>query len=86
MLDFDCPRTTASGKFKHQVNLRAEEGFGAGRAEIREGREHLQRSTKGVRERLDNTKSESISREQKTSEIKKTIESSRAQQRKNGPG
>ena len=62
------------------------EGFGAGRAEILEGREHLQRSTKGVRERLDNAKSESVSREQRTSEIKKTIESSRAQQRKNGPG
>ena len=62
------------------------EGFGAGRAEIQEGREHLQRSTKGVRGRLDNAKSESVSREQKTSEIKKTIESSRAQQRKNGPG
>ena len=62
------------------------EGFGAGRAEILEGREHLQRSTKGVRERLDNAKSKSVSREQKTSEIKKTIESSRAQQRKNGPG
>ena len=62
------------------------EGFGAGRAEILEGREHLQHSTKGVRGRLDNAKSESVSREQKTSEIKKAIESSRAQQRKDGPG
>ncbi|MDE0159219.1 MAG: conjugal transfer protein TraG N-terminal domain-containing protein [Candidatus Dadabacteria bacterium] len=59
------------------------EGSGTGQEEILEGGERLQRSTKGVRERLDNAKSESASREQKTSRIKKTIESSRAQQRKN---
>ena len=61
------------------------EDFGAGRAEIREGREHLRRSTKGVGERLENARSESISRERRMSEIAKAIESSRAQQRKNGP-
>ena len=58
--------------------------FSAGKTEIREGRESLQRSTKGVGERLDNAKSESISQEQKMSEIKKAIESSRAQQQENG--
>ena len=57
-------------------------GLVAGREKILEGGEHLQRSTKGVRERLDSAKSESGSRERKTSEIKKTIESSRAHQRK----
>ena len=59
------------------------EDLGAGREEILEGGEHLQRSTKGVRERLDSAKSQSASQKQKTSEIKKTIESSRTQQRKN---
>ncbi len=56
--------------------------FGAGRDEIFKGRESLQHSTEGVRERLDNAKSESPSREQKMSEIRKSIESSRAQQEK----
>ena len=59
------------------------EDLGVGRKEILEGGEHLQRSTEGVRERLDNAKPESASRERKTSRIKKTIESSRTQQRKN---
>ncbi len=58
------------------------EDLGAGREEILEGGERLQRSTRGVRERLDSAKSESGSREQKTSRIKKTIESSRTQQMK----
>ena len=57
--------------------------FAAGREEILEDGERLQRSTRGVRERLDGAKSESASGEAKTSEIRKTIESSRAQQRKN---
>ena len=59
------------------------ENFGAGKTEIREDRENLQRSTRGVRERLDNAKSESTSRKQKMSEIRKAVESSQAQQRKN---
>jgi len=58
------------------------EDFGIGKAEIQEGREHLQHSTQGVRERLDNARSESISGEQRMSEITKIIESSRAQQQK----
>lgn len=56
--------------------------FGAGKTEIREGREGLRHSTEGVRERLDNARSESVSRERRMSEIAKAIESSRAQQRK----
>ena len=58
--------------------------FTAGKTEIREGSEHLQRSTKGVRERLDDAKSESISREQKTSKIRKVVKSSQTQQQENG--
>ena len=58
--------------------------FGAGKTEIREGREGLRHSTEGVRERLENARSESVSRERKMSEIAKAIESGRAQQRKNG--
>ena len=57
--------------------------FAAGREEILEDGERLQRSTRGVRERLDGAKPEGASGEGKTSEIRKTIESSRAQQRKN---
>lgn len=58
--------------------------FGVGKAGIREGREGLRHSTEGVRERLENARSESISRERRISETKKTIESSRTQQRKTG--
>lgn len=58
------------------------EDFGAGRGEIRQGGEDLRRSTRGVRERLDSAKSDDASREQGTSEIRKSIESSRAQQEK----
>ena len=58
-------------------------GFGEGRDEIFKGRESLQHSTEGVRKRLDNARTEGASQEQKTSEIKKTIESNRTQQRKN---
>ena len=61
---------------------RTAEDFSGGRGEIFEDREHLQRSTKGVRQRLDNARSESISRERRMSEIRKAIESSRAQQEK----
>ena len=60
--------------------------FAAGREEIVEDAEHLQRSTKGVRGRLDDAKSESAPREGKTSETGKTIESDSAQQRKDGGG
>ncbi|MCG8624534.1 MAG: hypothetical protein MJE68_21385, partial [Proteobacteria bacterium] len=60
------------------------EDFGAGKAEIREGREGFRHSTEGVRELLENARSESVSRERKMSEIAKAIESSRAQQQKNG--
>ena len=59
------------------------EDLGAGREEILSDGERLKRSTKGVRERLDNTRPQSTSGEGETSRIKKTIESSRAQQRKN---
>ena len=59
------------------------EDLGEGRDEILSGAESLKRSTKGVRERLDDAKPESASGEGETSRIKKTIESSRAQQRKN---
>ena len=38
------------------------EDFGAGRDEIRQGREELQRSTRGVRERLDDAKPDDASR------------------------
>lgn len=58
------------------------ENLGAGRDEIFEGRESLQRSTEGVRRRLDNARSESASRGQGMSEIRKSVESSRAQQEK----
>ena len=58
--------------------------FGAGKADIREGREGIRRSTRGVRERLENARAESVSRERRMSEITRAIESSRAQQRKNG--
>ena len=68
------------------METKTAEGFSEGRGEILEDREHLQRSTKGVRERLDNARSESISRERRMSEIRKAIESSRAQQQKDGPG
>ncbi|MCY3624714.1 MAG: hypothetical protein OXH71_00025 [Candidatus Dadabacteria bacterium] len=59
------------------------EDLGERRDEILSGAESLKRSTKGVRERLDDAKPESASGEGETSRIKKTIESSRAQQRKN---
>lgn len=59
------------------------EDLGAGREEILSGGESLKRSTKGVRGRLDDAKAENTSGEEGTSRIKKTIESSRAQQRKN---
>lgn len=58
------------------------EDFGAGRGEILQGGEDLRRSTRGVRERLENAKSDDASREQGMSEIRKSIESSRAQQEK----
>lgn len=58
------------------------ENFGSGKAEIREGRGGLRHSTEGVRKRLENARSESISRERKMSEIRKSVESSRAQQEK----
>jgi len=80
----DRARERSRGKIE-TGETKTSEDFGAGRAEIREGREHLRRSTKGVRERLENARSESISRERRMSEIAKAIESSRAQQRKNGP-
>lgn len=64
------------------AETKTSEDFRGGEAQIREGREGLRRSTEGVRERLDNAKSESVSRERKISETKKTIESSRTQQRK----
>ena len=54
------------------------EDLGAGQEEILKSGERLQRSTRGVRERLDNAESESASKEEKTSRIKKTIESSRS--------
>ena len=59
------------------------EDLGAGREEILSDGERLKRSTKGVRERLDNARPQSASGEGETSRIKKTIKSSRAQQRKN---
>ena len=75
-------RERSRGKIGTEETKTAED-FGEGRGEIRQGREELQRSTRGVRERLDDAKSDDASRERKTSRIKKTIESSSAQQRKN---
>ncbi len=74
-------RERARGKIETDGTKTAE-SLGDGRDEIFEGRESLQRSTEGVRKRLDNARSESVSREQGTSEIRKSIESSRAQQEK----
>ena len=65
------------------AETRTAEDPGAGREEILQGGERLKRSTKGVRERLDNARSDDASGEGETSRIKKTIESSSAQQRKN---
>ncbi len=65
------------------AETRTAENPGAGREEILQGGERLKRSTKGVRERLDNARSDDASGEGETSRIKKTIESSSAQQRKN---
>ncbi len=44
------------------------EDFGAERGEIRQGREELQHSTKGVRERLDDAKSDAAAKQRKNDE------------------
>ena len=74
-------RERARGRLE-ATETKTSEDFSEGRGEILEDREHLQRSTRGVRERLDNARSESVSREQRMSEIKKAIETSQAQQQK----
>ena len=74
-------RARARGRIE-AAETKTAEGFSEGRNEILEDRKHLQRSTKGVRERLENARSGSISRERKMSKIRKAIESSRAQQEK----
>lgn len=78
-------RERLRGKIETEETKTAE-NFGAGKAEIWDGRDHLQHSTRGVRERLENVRSESVSRERRMSEIGKAIETSRVQQRKNEPG
>ena len=78
-------RERARGQVETMETKNAAENLGAGKAEIREGGESLRHLTEGVRERLENARSESISRERRMSEITKAIESSRAQQRKNEP-
>ena len=65
------------------ADIRSREDPGEGAAQIKEDAKRIQDSTQGVRERLDNEKTQDASREERTSRIKKTIESSRAQQREN---
>jgi hypothetical protein len=74
-------RERAGGKIE-TGGTKTAENLGAERDEIFKGGESLQRSTEGVRKRLDNARSESVSREQGTSETRKSIESSEAQQEK----
>ena len=74
-------RQQARGKIE-AGETRTAQDFEAGKTEIREGGEHLQRSTEGVRKRLDDAKPDDVSREREKSEIEKTIESSRSQQRR----
>ena len=78
-------RKQARGQIE-TAKTKTTEDFAAGKTEIREGREGLRHPTKGVRERLENARSGSISQEQKTSEIRKAVKNSRVQQRKNEPG
>ncbi len=62
------------------------EDLAAGRDEVLEGGERLQRSTEGVRGRLDGAKSERAPRERETSETGKTNGSGGAKRRKDDGG
>ncbi len=77
-------RERSQGKIETGKTKTAED-FAAGQAGIQDGGENLRRSTKGVRERLESAKSESVAREQRMSEISKGIEDNRVQQEKNNP-
>ena len=82
-------RERSQGKIETGKRKTAED-FAAGQAGIQDGGENLRRSTKGVRERLESAKSESVAREQsaseqRMSEISKGIENNRVQQEKNNP-